>query len=220
MSRVVQPRRHLHLSRSAIAQTALEIVDRDGLEALSLRNVAATLGVGTMTLYRYVPDRDAIVGDVVALLLSEVDTTEKPGETWDETIRRVTGSVRTMALAHPRAFELVALAPIDEPPVLDHAQTISRLHETQGISEKTFTRMWSVVDSFVTGFLLMETAEVVRLGSANADPSGDGAGRGALQTDMAQVLSAEAFEFALSVVIAGLKGTLMAGEGGSAGAAT
>jgi AcrR family transcriptional regulator len=207
MSRVVQPRRHLHLSRPAIAQTALTIVDRDGLEALSLRNVAAALGVGTMTLYRYVPDRDAIVSDVVGLLLGEVDTTEKPGETWDETIRRVTRSVHEMALRHPLACELVALAPEDRPPLLEHARRVEQLHAAQHIPEELFIKMWSVVDAFSTGFVLLEAR-------SHTDERPDDAGStdlvtASLASHLPEAQTTAAFEEGLEVVIAGLRVTFM-----------
>jgi AcrR family transcriptional regulator len=201
----------------AIAHTALGIVDRDGLEALSLRKVAATLGVGAMTLYRYVPDRDAIVSDVVALLLSEVDTAEKPGETWDETIRRVARSLRAMALRHPLTFQLVALAPIDEPPVLDYARSIQRLHAAQGIAEERFVESWSVIDSFLTGFLLMETAAITRASSTRSGPHGHGIGEEPLHAHLLHVLSPEAFEAALGTIISGLRDGPMAGAAVQAG---
>jgi hypothetical protein len=89
VSRARGPRRHYHLSSESIARAALTIVDREGVEALNLRDLAASLGVGTMTLYRYVSGRDEIVKGIVGLLLAEIDTAVVPGETWDETIRRV-----------------------------------------------------------------------------------------------------------------------------------
>src|SRR5438477_8989130 len=43
-----------------IARAALAVIDRDGLEGLSMRAVGQELGMGTMSLYRYVPDRGAL----------------------------------------------------------------------------------------------------------------------------------------------------------------
>ena len=70
MSKDPRGNRHPHLNRDSIARAALALVDRDGSEALSLRKVAGELGVGTMTLYHYVPSREALVADIVALLVA------------------------------------------------------------------------------------------------------------------------------------------------------
>jgi AcrR family transcriptional regulator len=56
-----------------IARAALAVIDRDGLEGLSMRAVGQELGMGTMSLYRYVPDRGTLEGLVVDLVLGLVD---------------------------------------------------------------------------------------------------------------------------------------------------
>ena len=162
MSRSGRPRVHTHLSRESIARAGLDIIDRDGLERSSLRAVAEALGVGTMTLYAHTPDRQALERDIVGLLLEEVDTSEVPGEAWDDSIRRVAGSLREMTLRHPRAFPLVAAAPVFESPVLEYAARIRSLHAHQGISQESFVGMWSVCDAFLTGFMVMLAQAAVR----------------------------------------------------------
>ncbi len=207
MSKVGRPRVHLHLSRETIAQAGLALIDRDGLEALSLRNLAVELGVGTTTLYGHVRTRDEIVSDIVGLLLREVDTTERPGERWDDGLRRVAHSVREMALHHPRAFALVAAAPVDEPPVLDYARSLASLRAAHGMTQDQFVESWKVVDGFLTGFLLMETAAVVRSLSSDRMASDAVSPPDRFQRLMAGVHSAEAFATALEVIIAGLRQT-------------
>ncbi len=162
MSRSGRPRVHTHLSRENIARAGLEIIDRRGLEALSLRAVAEALGVGTMTLYGHTPDRETLERDIVELLLDEVDVREVPGEAWDDSLRRVARSLREMTLRHPRAFTLVADAPVFESPVLEYAARIRALHARQGISQEQFVAMWSVCDAFLTGFMVMVAQAATR----------------------------------------------------------
>jgi AcrR family transcriptional regulator len=205
---------HTHLSRESIARAGLEIVDRDGLERLSIRSVAEALGVGTMTLYTHTPDRQALERDIVGLLLDEVDTSEVPGEPWDDSIRRVTGSLREMTLRHPRAFPLVAAAPVFESPVLDYAARIRSLHKPQDIDQERFVAIWSVVDAFVTGFMVMLAQAAVREGAAAADAS-SAAGepdRQELAAALGDVLSADAFRRDLEVVLAGVRASGLAGD--------
>lgn len=62
------PARRGALDRARITRTAIKIADREGLEAVSMRRVAQELRAGAMSLYRHVPDKDALV----ALMIDEV----------------------------------------------------------------------------------------------------------------------------------------------------
>ncbi len=215
MSRQGRPRLHTHLSRDSIARAGLKIVDSEGLEALSLRAVAEALGVGTMTLYAYTPDRQALERDIVGLLLNEVDVREVPGESWDETVRRVAFSLREMTLRHPSAFPLVAAAPVFESPVLEYAARIRRMHDRQHISQEAFVGMWSVVDAFVTGFMVMLAQAAVR--AQEAASSDEAAAPGAsgnreLAAALTDVLSEAAFRRDLEIVLAGLHASGLSGD--------
>ncbi len=196
----------MHLSAEAVGKAALDIIDRDGVAALTMRGIAAELGVGPMSLYRHVGGRDDVTGRVVELLLDEVVVPDEPDSQWQDTTRRIATSVREMALRHPAAFELVADAPLFEPPVLLHVERIRRVHARQGIDEKEFVQMWTVIDSFVTGFLLMETQLLTRRPSPAVEqlievvPS--------LQERMRTIFSATSFDDALKAVIAGLERTM------------
>jgi AcrR family transcriptional regulator len=215
MSRSGRPRVHTHLSRESIARAGLEVVDRDGLEALSLRAVADALGVGTMTLYAHTPDRQALERDIVGLLLNEVDTGEVPGEAWDDSLRRVAGSLRQMTLRHPRAFPLVAAAPVFESPVLEYAARIRTLHARQDISQETFVGMWSVCDAFLTGFMVMLAQAAIRseeATSALASTSPDAGEGRELAAALNDALSEDAFRRDLEVVLAGLRASGLSGS--------
>jgi AcrR family transcriptional regulator len=218
MSRSGRPRVHTHLSRESIARAGLEIVDRRGLDALSLRAVAESLGVGTMTLYAHTTDRETLERDIVGLLLDEVDVHEIPGETWDDSVRRVAWSLREMTLRHPRAFTLVADAPVFESPVLEYAARIRALHARQAIGQEQFVAMWSVCDAFLTGFMVMLAQAAIRAAEAASEAGSPqaiaiGAGEGLeLASALTDVLSEAAFARDLAVVLAGLRASGLAGD--------
>jgi AcrR family transcriptional regulator len=216
MSRQGRPRLHTHLSRESIARAGLEIIDRDGLEALSLRAIAESLGVGTMTLYAHTPDRQTLERDIVGLLLDEVDVRQVPGEAADDSVRRVALSLREMTLRHPRAFSLVAAAPVFESPVLEYAARIRDLHARQGVDQERFIAMWSVCDAFLTGFMVMLAQAAVRASDDVADEAAPRAARDEdqeLAAGLNDVLSEEAFRRDLDIVLAGLRASGLAGEG-------
>ena len=203
------------MSRESIARAGLEIVDRDGLEALSLRAVAEALGVGTMTLYAHTPDRQALERDIVGLLLAEVDTTQVPGEVWSDSLRRVAHSLRAMTLRHPRAFSLVAAAPVFESPVLEYAASIQALHAQQDISQEMFVAMWSVCDAFLTGFMVMLAQAAIRsekAASSRISTSPDDGEDRELAAGLSNVLSEDAFRRDLEVVLRGLRASGLSGD--------
>ncbi|MGC5011820.1 TetR/AcrR family transcriptional regulator [Streptosporangium sp. DT93] len=94
------------LTRDRIAGAALAVIDRDGLAALSMRAVAAELGMSTMALYRYVDDRQELEGLVVELVLGGVDLSPPPGTSWRERVAVLVGRVRDHVGAHPGVVPL------------------------------------------------------------------------------------------------------------------
>jgi AcrR family transcriptional regulator len=94
------------LELSELASAALAVIDRDGLEALSIRAVASELGVGTMSLYRYVEGREALERLVVDLVLRDVDLTVPPRTPWTKGVTLVAERIRRAVLAHPAVVPL------------------------------------------------------------------------------------------------------------------
>jgi AcrR family transcriptional regulator len=89
-----------------LASAALSVIDRDGLDALTIRAVAAELGMGTMSLYRYVDGREALERLVVDLVLSEVDLSVPPRTSWTKGVTLVAERMRRAVLAHPAVVPL------------------------------------------------------------------------------------------------------------------
>ena len=70
------------LSRERILGAAINLVDRDGLRSLNMRRLAAELGVGTMSLYHYVTDKEALLEGIAEVVMEGIaDLT--PGTTFD-----------------------------------------------------------------------------------------------------------------------------------------
>jgi len=95
------------LSPTDIAAAALTIADRDGLAAVSMRSVADELGMGTMSLYRYVTDREHVERLVVDLVLSRVDTNLQPRLGWRTRITLLAERARDAVITHPAIVPLL-----------------------------------------------------------------------------------------------------------------
>ena len=87
------------LSAQRIATTAVGIADADGLDAITMRRLAAELGVTPMAAYRHVSGKDDVLELMVDLVYGEVDVPDGGG--WRETMRALATGIRALALKHP-----------------------------------------------------------------------------------------------------------------------
>ncbi|MGW3267609.1 TetR/AcrR family transcriptional regulator [Streptomyces sp. NPDC001056] len=87
-------------SRDDIAAAAVRIADERGLDAVSMRQVAAELGCGTMSLYNYVPRKE----DLYELMMDAVAAEHvlwEPGGDWRAELMRVAHQARALMRRHP-----------------------------------------------------------------------------------------------------------------------
>jgi len=107
------------LSRDYILQTALALIDRDGVEALSMRKLGAEMGVDPMAIYHYLPSKGAVLDGVVEVLWSEVQPmTFDPVVPWTEQALRAMRAFRAALRAHPRAVPVAGTHPAVTPGML------------------------------------------------------------------------------------------------------
>lgn len=203
MTATKKPRKHHHLSRESIARAALEIIDAEGIDAFSLRRLAQSLDVSTMSIYTYAADRDAIIRDVVALLLAEVEHCENGDVPWEEAVVVGSRSLQAMARRHPRAWPLVALASYDEWPLSEYGRRIDERLVRQGVPDDLLPILGSMLDAYATGFLLLETQAVeaparAALGPFDAPPEPPA-------PTYTVTHPGEAFEEGIRTIVAGLK---------------
>lgn len=107
---------------------ALAYVDREGLAALSMRKLGAELGVEAMTLYYYLPNKDAVLDGVVERVLATA-VAPAAGPDWQAWLREFAVSLRTALLGHPHVLPLVVSRPITTPASLTAVERgIQALH--------------------------------------------------------------------------------------------
>jgi TetR/AcrR family tetracycline transcriptional repressor len=97
------------LSRRRILEVAMRIVDSEGLDALSMRRVAAELDATPMALYNHVPNKEALLLGLARRLLEEMDLSQIPLEDPAEALRFGYGEYRKLLLAHPNLIPCVQL---------------------------------------------------------------------------------------------------------------
>jgi AcrR family transcriptional regulator len=162
-------------SREQIAAAALAIADTEGLEAVSIRRVAAVLGAGTMSLYRYISAKadllalmdDAIMGE------SLISDGQLPGE-WREALAMIARSTRTALLRHPWAVQALqgrGAAAQDGsfgPNGLRHFEQSLAAVATAPLDTAAKLELIAIVDDYVFGHVLRAGEQQAR--AASTDP--------------------------------------------------
>ncbi|NKZ08454.1 TetR/AcrR family transcriptional regulator [Actinomadura latina] len=88
-------------SRAQITEAAIRIADADGLDAASMRRIAADLGTGAMSLYRYVPSRDDLIELMTDHVLLEAGIPDRPSGDWRADLTLIAENTREVWLRHP-----------------------------------------------------------------------------------------------------------------------
>jgi AcrR family transcriptional regulator len=99
------------LSRARIHEAALRIVDADGLDGLSMRKLAAELGVRAPSLYGHVASKDELLHDVANDLMEAVDISGFGTGDWELGLRMWARSYRAALGAHPNMVPFLAYGP-------------------------------------------------------------------------------------------------------------
>lgn len=146
------------LSREVILAAALELIDQESLEALSMRRLGAALGVEAMSLYHYFKNRDALLDGVVEVLMKKAEASLKPNDDWREKIRTILRAYREAGRKHPNAFPLAALRPLRTPHAVALGEVLFNVFREAGLSHRDAVLAFRTLGSFINGFVLLETS--------------------------------------------------------------
>lgn len=153
--RATEPRSRAPLSRERVLKVALSLLDRGGLESLSMRKIASKLGVEAMSLYNYFASKDALIEGLVALVLDEI-AVPPAGTPWREAMRARALSARKVFLRHPAAAVLVESCATMTESRLRYADAVVGLLLADGFTIAHAYRAFLLLDSYVYGFTMQE----------------------------------------------------------------
>lgn len=163
-------------TRAELQAAALDLVDERGLGALSMRNLAARLGTGAMTLYSYVRNRDELDALVVDAVMAEAveagDTAVDGGPAfdWKDDVRAVARTAFDTVHAHPHAIPLVLTCRIRQEGSLCFAERLLAALARSGRSDERLLIAFRLVSGFIIGLAQAQLESVT--GPAHG-PEGD-----------------------------------------------
>src|SRR3954471_10877116 len=152
------------LNRAKVVTAALALVERHGVEALSMRKLAAELGVEAMSLYNHVKNKDDVLDAIAEVVFAGI-ALPPPTADWRADAHALADAFRAAALAHPGTASLSLARQLGYPaiPVTEAAlDVLSRA----GYSPEQAVHASRALLAFVIGTLLRE------IGSAATDPDG------------------------------------------------
>jgi AcrR family transcriptional regulator len=161
------------LSRPTILAAAMALIDRDGAEALTMRSLAAELGVEAMSLYRHVDSKEALLDGVAEQLMGEIEPRGVSSD-WAEAVRGFASSVRGLAREHPQAFTLLGMRALASASALQPVEDLLASLRAGGFTPARAVAAYRAVAAFTRGYALSEVAGfALDEGSLGADTLGD-----------------------------------------------
>jgi AcrR family transcriptional regulator len=185
------PGRRPALTREQILTAALQIIDEDGVEALTMRRLGQALDRNPMAIYRHAADKDALLDGVVEHVAAELVAPRRPNrnghgdgdgagdvsgegdvggegdDEWEAVLRRIAHTFRRVALAHPHVVPLLLTRPLSGPLALRPLGTLRQLEEllelfvTAGFDPQGALHAARLFTGFLYGHVLHELQDQI-----------------------------------------------------------
>lgn len=139
------------LTLERIVEAAVAVADAEGLAALSMRRVAAELGVGTMSLYRYVPGKSELLDLMLDAVVGPEDGFPDSDDAgWREVLDAVARGMWNMCLRHPWYAQVDQARPLLGPNNVAALEYVLRHLRKTGLSDQQMMMVISAIDNLVT----------------------------------------------------------------------
>ncbi|MGF0308934.1 TetR/AcrR family transcriptional regulator C-terminal domain-containing protein [Rhodococcus sp. IEGM1428] len=211
------------INREYVVAVALSIIDRTGLESLSIRRLASSIHRDPMTVYRYVPTKQALLDAVADSVLDTLITVDSADPDWQRQLGIFARHYRALALEHPNAAVLLATRPRSTPLGLGTRSTLTPLESIlkllidSGYTVPEAISGYRCLLSFLRGHILSEAQESVERPDDTADrrriatrrlPSDQFPMLSALPPIVAEYDGARELEYGLETLVRGLNDIL------------
>lgn len=152
----VQTAERPKLGSALIYRTALELVDQNGFDSLSMRGLAKVMGVDPMALYHHVPKKSALLDGMLNLLFEEVVVPSISDLPWQEAVVAVARTHLEVARRHPNLFPALSVHPRAVPASFPLSEALYEALSRSGASEATVIQAAETVASYTTGYALSD----------------------------------------------------------------
>jgi TetR/AcrR family transcriptional regulator, tetracycline repressor protein len=196
------------ISRRQIVDAALRSLRTLGFEQLTIRSLAAELGVAPMSLYRYIQDKDDLMDEVVEELLRQDQPLPPATGSWQSRLAAAADGLRRLLVREPAALYVYLRHPVVSPAAIQRMDTMLRVLREAGFDATSSKAAYAAIQTYTIGFAALEAS---RAGWSPAD----GTNRTALE--LAAFTTPEQFASGLQYLLAGIHHHNDAGASGRTG---
>jgi TetR/AcrR family tetracycline transcriptional repressor len=144
------------LSRERVVEAAFTVLDQQGLDGLSMRRVAAELGVAVSALYAHVSSKDDLLELMYTRLFAGFEKPEPDPERWREQVGDYARSWRQCLRAH-RDMARISMAHVPfTAELLPHVEALLAVFRTAGLPDRIAAEAGDLISTYIDGFVLEE----------------------------------------------------------------
>jgi AcrR family transcriptional regulator len=144
------------LTRERVLQAGLDLVDREGVAALTMRRLGRELGVEAMSLYGYVSSKQDLLDGVLERVYEEMPLTVTTRGSWVERLRQTARLFRQVLLRHPNTVGLAAARPLADRAKVGLLESAETELQRAGLDAGQASEVVMVVVSFTIGHVANE----------------------------------------------------------------
>jgi len=150
-----RPVRRTPLDRAKVLRAALQMADKGGIDARSMRKLAQALKVEAMSLYNHVAGKEDVLDGLVELVASEIEVPAIGGP-WRPAMRQRAISAHTVLMRHPWATMLFVSRLNIGPTMLRYVDATIGCLRAAGFSYPLADHAWNALDAYIYGFTLQK----------------------------------------------------------------
>jgi AcrR family transcriptional regulator len=139
------------LTRARVLEAAVAVADRDGIDAVSMRNLGQELGIEAMSLYTHIRGKEDLLDGMVDVVVAEIPI-DTAGPDWRTTLRRSILAARAVMLRHRWAARVIETRTVPGPATLAYMEAVTGIVRGGGFSVDLTHHAMHVLGSRVLGF--------------------------------------------------------------------
>lgn len=190
------------ISREDIIEVAAKTVRAGGYEQMSIRSLAAELGVAPMSLYRHIRDKDDLLGEVVDRLLAGTWRPSCPASDGQAWLMEAAARLRQFLVAQPAALHVYLQHPVVSPTAMTRMNAMMDVLRTAGVDDEMAGSAYGALHTYTIGFAALEASR-----SRWTPGSGDDPGPG---QQLAAFTTTGQFTAGLRYLLQGISGHIAA----------
>lgn len=146
------------ISREQVVDAAARVIDQGRYEQLTIRGLAADLGVTPMALYRHVRGKDDLLDEVADRMLTRVWAPQTGRDDWRAWTTELAGRLRDLLVAHPAALHVYLRHPVTSPAAMARMEAMLEVLQAAGFDEGQAQRAYAAIQTYTIGFAALEAS--------------------------------------------------------------